>query len=260
LIRASDATGHALRRRPGARVLVVLLAPWMWIFLLGLGLGSLAWNIAAFVLYPLLPPATGRRVGRAAIAYGYRFFWSCARLGGLVRIDASALDVLSREPGGLVIAANHPSMLDALAIVARLPRSFCIMKASLMRNPFLSAGARLARYVANDSPRDMLQVAVEGVREGGQLVLFPEGTRSVGGRLNRFRPGVSTIAHRAGAPIQAVIIDARSPYLCKGWPIWKAARFPIVFHLRLGRRFAPDPDHRGQLAALEAYFRGELGA
>jgi 1-acyl-sn-glycerol-3-phosphate acyltransferase len=237
-----------------------LIAPWLWIFLLGLGVGSLLWNLVALVLYPLLPAATGRAVGRAGIALGYRFFWSAARLGGLLRIDATALDPLAAAPGGLVIAANHPSGLDALAIVARLPRSFCIMKSTVFRNPCLSAGARLARYVTNDSPRDMLMEAVGSVREGGQLVLFPEGTRTVGRRLGRFQLGVSTIAYRANVPIQTVLIETDSPYLGKGWPIWKVPPVPIVFRLRLGCRFEPDHDHLGQVARLEAYFRQELAA
>jgi 1-acyl-sn-glycerol-3-phosphate acyltransferase len=245
--------------RAGARLVAILLGPWLWLYLLGLGVGSLAWNLVAIALNPLLPPELGRRVGRAGIAYGYRFFWFCTRLGNLVRIDATGLDTLANETRGLIIAANHPSALDALAIIAYLPRAFCVMKASLMRNPCLGAGARLARYVANDSPRDMLQVAVAGVREGGQLVLFPEGTRTVGGRLNHFLPGVTSISQRADAPIQTVIIETDSPYLGKGWPIWKSPPEPIVFRLRLGRRFEPDPDPQGQLKQLEAYFRRELG-
>ena len=82
-------------------------------------------------------------------------------------------------------------MLDALLLVARLPRSACIMKADLMRNIFLSAGARLARYIRNDSARTMVRLAVEDLKNGGQLVIFPEGTRTVTPPLNAFRPGVT---------------------------------------------------------------------
>ena len=230
----------------------------LWLLLLGLGVCSLLWNLVAWLLYPLLPADSGRNVGRAGITYGYRFFWFWARLIGVVRIESAALDALAREPGGMIIVANHPSMLDALAIAARLPRSFCIMKASLLRNPFLGAGARLARYIGNDSPHSMLRSIVANLRQGGQLILFPEGTRTVDGRLNRLRPGVNTIAQRAGVPIQTVLIAAESTYLAKGWPIWKLPPDPIVFRIWLGRRFEPDVDHQAVLARLEAYFRQEL--
>ena len=135
-----------------------VLLPLQWLalqhMLLLLGLASLLWNAVAWLLYPLLPRATGRRMGRAVIAAGYRVFWALARLAGMVRLHADALDTLRNEPG-LIVAANHPSMLDAMLLVARLPRSACIMKASLMRNPFLAPGARLARYIRNDSPRGL---------------------------------------------------------------------------------------------------------
>ncbi|MEP7297735.1 MAG: 1-acyl-sn-glycerol-3-phosphate acyltransferase, partial [Burkholderiales bacterium] len=105
-----------------------------YVLLLHLGAMSLTWNLVSFVIYPLLSRRQGTIVGRAAISSVYRGFWTCAQWLGLMRIDYTALDVLSRD-AGLIIAANHPSMLDALLVVARVPRGICIMRASLMRNP-----------------------------------------------------------------------------------------------------------------------------
>jgi len=239
---------------PARAILTVMLL----LQLIGLGLMSLSWNLVAALLYPVLPAARRSMLGRAAISYGYRMYWACTRASTMMRIEAESLDVLRSEPTGLIIAANHPSLLDALAIVARLPRSVCIMKAALMRNVFLGAGARLAGYIANDSPRLMMRAAIEELKAGGCLVLFPEGTRSEGGRLNPFRPGITSIAHKAGVPIQTVIIETDSPYLGKGWALWRLPPIPIVFRLRLGRRFEPSPDHAAALRELEAYFHSEL--
>jgi 1-acyl-sn-glycerol-3-phosphate acyltransferase len=238
----------------------VLLHAWLLLLLAWLGVMSLAWNLVAFVLHPVLPEASGRRIGRAGVAYGYRIYWACAKASGLMRIETGALDALRNEPGGLIIAANHPSMVDAMLIVARLPRSVCIMKAALVRNIFLGAGARLARYISNDSPRQMIRKAVADLKEGGQLVLFPEGTRTVTRPLDAFRPGVTLIAHRAGVPIQTVIIETDSPYLGKSWPIWRLPPLPIVFKVRLGERFAPSQDYHAALSRLEDYFRKELAS
>jgi Tat protein secretion system quality control protein TatD with DNase activity len=62
----------------------------------------------------------------------------------------------------------------------------------------------------------------------------------------------------AKVPIQTVIIETDSPYLSKGWPIWRAPPFPMVFRVRLGQRFQHEADHPGQLKRLEAYFESEL--
>jgi len=228
-----------------------------YVLLLHLGAMSLTWNLVSLLLYPLLSRQQGTIVGRAAISSVYRGFWTCAQWLGLMRIDYTALDVLSRD-AGLIIAANHPSMLDALLVVARVPRGICIMRASLMRNPFLGAGARLARYIRNEPPRGMIRSAVDNLKAGGQLVLFPEGTRTLQAPINPFRPGITLIAYMAQVPIQTVFIETPSPYLGKGWPIWRTPEFPVVFSARLGQRFAPEADHLGLLKRIEAYFANEL--
>jgi 1-acyl-sn-glycerol-3-phosphate acyltransferase len=238
----------------------VLLTPCLLVMLSWLGVLSLAWNLVAVGLYRLLPDARGRAVGQHGVSWVYRIFWATARMSGMLRIDNAALAALRDEPGGLIIAANHPSLLDALIIIARVPRTVCIMKASLMDNVFLGAGSRLARYIANDSPRQMIRGAVERLKAGDHLVLFPEGTRSPSPtQVHPFRPGITLMAHRAGVPIQTVLIETDSPYLGKGWPLWKLPPLPVVFRARLGERFAPDADHEALLARLEGYFKQELG-
>jgi 1-acyl-sn-glycerol-3-phosphate acyltransferase len=244
--------------QPAWAVRIVLTA-WLFVLLSWLGFLSLCWNVIAFVLRFFLRGAAARRVGRAGIAYGYRFYWACARASGLMRLEAQGLDVLRDAPGGMVIAGNHPSLLDALMIVARLPRGTCVMKGALVRNPFLGAGASLAGYVPNDSTRTMVRMAVERLHEGCQLVVFPEGTRSPKpGEIHPFSRSIALIAQRAQVPIQAVVIETDSPYLGKGWPLWKLPPVPIVFRARVGRRFEPGPDAEELSLHMEQYFRGEL--
>lgn len=235
------------------RLLAVPMTLTLYALLLLLGLISLGWNLVAMLLYPVLPRERGQAIGRAGIAYGYRVFWAIASATGMLRLEADVLDVL-REERGLIVVANHPSMLDALMLVARLPRATCIMKASLLRNIFLGAGARLARYVSNESPLAMVRQAVDALKQGGQLVMFPEGTRTTQQPLNPFMPGVTLIAKLAKTPIQTVFIDTESPYLSKGWPLWKLPPLPIVFSVRMGERFTPSNDADALLRELEEYF------
>ena len=222
--------------------------------LLLLGTVSLVWNLLAVPLYWLLPASAGRHIGRAVIAHAYGTIWRLSGALHLLRVDAGCLDRLRHEPG-LIIVANHPSMFDALLMVAHLPRSACIMKAALMRNVFLGAGARLARYIRNDSARTMVREAVRDLQRGGQLVMFPEGTRTTDWPVNPFKPGVTLIAKLARAPIQTVLLETNSPYLTKGWPIWRLPPLPITYRLQLGQRFAPADDSDALLVQLEQYFR-----
>ncbi len=243
----------------------LIARPWLrpvaWLLLqgllLGLGLMSLGWNLLALLLMPLLGRERGRTVGRWVISRAYALFWWAARLSGLLQMDARALDPLAGERG-LIVVANHPSLLDALMLVARLPRSACVMKASLAHNPFLGPGARLARYIPNDSIHGLVRAAVEDLKAGGQLVLFPEGTRTTRWPIGPFHSAVGVIAKRAQVPVQAVFIETDSPYLGKGWPLWKLPPLPIVFTVRLGGRFAPHDRPQALQAELEAHFAAGL--
>lgn len=248
--RGALAPAVPLIARAGMRPLAWLL---LQALLLLLGLLSLGWNLLALLLLPVLARAPGRRLGRRAISRGYAWFWRVACRSGLLQMDASALAPLAQERG-LIVVANHPSLLDALMLVAQLPHAACVMKSSLLRNPCLGAGARLARYVHNDSAYGMVRHAVTDLRQGGQLVLFPEGTRTTRWPVNPFRSATGLIAKHARAPVQAVFIDTDSPYLGKGWPLARLPPLPIVFSVRLGRRFDPPQDPQAFQAELEAYF------
>jgi 1-acyl-sn-glycerol-3-phosphate acyltransferase len=224
------------------------------------GLGCLLWSLPAAVLHFLLPRHSGTRLGQFAIMAGFRCFVALMKSGGIIKCDLAALDAL-RCDTSIVIAPNHPSMLDAVLVISRLPRVVCIMKARIWDNLFLGGGARLASYIRNDTPMDMVRQAVEEVRAGNPLLIFPEGTRTVQLPLNRFKGGFALIAKLSGAPVQTVFIETNSPYLCKGWSVFrKPPRFPLTYSVRLGRRFEPQDDVAAFVAELEQYYAREMGA
>ncbi|HNU09998.1 MAG TPA: lysophospholipid acyltransferase family protein [Rubrivivax sp.] len=233
------------------------MRPLAWVtlqaLLLLLGLISIGWNLIAAVLMPLLDEERGRQVGRRGISRGYAWFWRVACGSGLLEMDAAALAPLADERG-LILVANHPSLLDALLLVAKLPRAACVMKASLLANPFLGSGARLARYIDNASTHGMVRKAVADLRAGGQLVLFPEGTRTTHPPVNKVHSAVGLISRFSDAPVQVVFIETDSPYLGKGWPLWRLPPLPIAFSVRLGPRLSPPADPKGFDAVLEAHF------
>ena len=106
-----------------------------------------------------------------------------------------------------MIVGNHPMLLDGVLVASRLPRASCIMSSKLMGNVFIGAGARFARYIQVEQPLSMIKEAVQDLKRDAQLIIFPEGTRTAGKRVNRFRPGVTLIANKAGVPIQTIFIE-----------------------------------------------------
>jgi 1-acyl-sn-glycerol-3-phosphate acyltransferase len=106
----------------------------------------------------------------------------------------------------------------------------------------------------------MVKLAVEEIRAGSQLLVFPEGTRTVAGPVNPFKGGFALIAKHAGVPVQTVFIETNSRYLGKGWPVHRMPRLPLYYRVRLGPRFTVDRDVKAFNAELEGFFREQLGS
>ncbi|MEO7937294.1 MAG: lysophospholipid acyltransferase family protein [Burkholderiaceae bacterium] len=226
------------------------------------GLGSLAllcliWLPFAMLLYPLLPRHTGQALGRRAIAATFALYLRLLAALCACRFDLSELDAL-RDAGPLIIAANHPSLLDAVLIVSRLPNAVCVMKSSLMDNLLFGSAARLARYIRNDNALQMIGNSREALQAGAQLVMFPEGTRTRQFPLDPLSPTLAMVARRSGAPVQTVLLEFSSPYLGKAWRLWRKPCLPLYCRARLGRRFEACGDHALLTRELEAYFRLQL--
>jgi 1-acyl-sn-glycerol-3-phosphate acyltransferase len=222
-----------------------------------LGLICLAWSLIALPLYFLLPEAAGTSLGRRGIMGGFRLYAWSLRATGAYRLDLRAIDALRGGPP-VVLAPNHPCLIDALLILTRHPNIACVMKSELMNNLFLGSGSRLARYVRNGSPRQMIKESVTHLRQGCVLLLFPEGTRTRSTPINSLTTSAGLIAKRAGVPVQTLLIETDSPYLSKGWSLFRRPSLPITYRVRLGRRFEAPADAAALTAALDAYYRDAL--
>lgn len=148
-----------------------------------------------------------------------------------VRFHGFTPDALS---GPAVYIANHPGLLDATFILARLPDAICIFKPAIMRNPVLGPAARMAGYVAGDSGVDLIRDVAARVSGGNSLLVFPEGTRTLPGRtLNPLKPGFALIATRARVPVRIILIRAPRDLVPKGWSWWRAPQFPACVDITL---------------------------
>jgi 1-acyl-sn-glycerol-3-phosphate acyltransferase len=222
-----------------------------------LGIICLTWSVIALPLYFILPRRIGTAVGRRGIMSGFSLYAWSLRVTRSYLLDLHDIDSLKGGPP-VILAPNHPCLIDALLILTRHPNIVCVMKSALMRNVFLGAGSRLARYVPNDSSRQMIKDSVAHLREGGVLLLFPEGTRTTRAPINALVGSVGLIAKHANVPVQTLVIETDSPFLSKGWPLFRRPALPITYRVRLGKRFDPPSDVPAFTAELDRYYRHEL--
>ena len=243
--------------RPNARRAALHETLRLYLGYLLLGVICLAISMLAFPMRAVLPRAMSRRLGRKLIAASARAYLRLLTLMGAARFDLAGLDAL-RDAPPMIIAPNHPCLLDAVMILSALPGATCIMKADIVNSLFFGAAVRVAGYIRNTPLRTMVQSAIEDLRQGSHVLLFPEGTRTTRFPVGSLQGTTGLLAKHAGVPVQTVFIETDSGFLGKGWSLLWTPRMPITYRIRLGKRFDP-PSHTAQFVGeLEQYFQLEL--
>ncbi len=114
------------------------------------------------------------------------------------------------KKGGLIIACNHISDMDPPILGFAIPRTAAFMaKIELFRSRFGKfVMDELKAFPVNRSGVDTGAVrrAVDHLRHGMAVVIYPEGTRSRNGRMLPGKAGISLIAAVSGAPVQPAFI------------------------------------------------------
>jgi 1-acyl-sn-glycerol-3-phosphate acyltransferase len=251
--------GHVLVRQIRFPVYLRHLCEYFMLYtgLALLGIACLLWALVAFPLNLVLPGVRGIWIGRWVATLWFHVYLSVLSFVGAARFDLRELDAL-RGAGPLIIAANHPGLLDAPMVLSRLPNVACVLKSSLIDSVFWGAAARLAGYIRNDWFVGSVKLAVEELHRGGQILVFPEGTRTEGASLGEFRLGPAYVSSRSGFPIQTIFIEQDTDFLGKGQPLLKRPDLPMHFRIRMGKRFDSPSDPRAFTITLREYFESEL--
>jgi 1-acyl-sn-glycerol-3-phosphate acyltransferase len=185
------------------------------------GASALGLTLLVFPLCALAGGGAARRQARVqrSIHYAYRAFVKLMTGLGLIRTDWIGAEAL-RTPGPHLIVANHPTLIDIIQLISRLPQADCVIAAAHMQNPFLARAAAQAGYITNAQGAAVVDACVEKLRSGRTVVLFPEGTRSASIGMRSFRRGAAHIALRASVPLVPVVISCVPRMLRKGQPWW----------------------------------------
>jgi 1-acyl-sn-glycerol-3-phosphate acyltransferase len=144
-------------------------------------------------------------------------FWALSvtwllRVVCAVRVDIRGLENI--PPGSCVIAAKHQSAFDTIIWLALLPDTAYVLKKELLRIPLYGWHVRRLQMLPIDRSgggialRALLRAAAEVLRNGRQIVIFPEGTRTAPGERVPYQPGIVAIAAATTAPVIPVATDS----------------------------------------------------
>lgn len=202
------------------------------------GVGGLLLTVTVF---PLINLGYRDRVRRAAVAQGvvrhtWRFFiWMVVTLR-FIDFDSEGGEILRQESGTLIVA-NHPSLFDIVLIISMMERAQCVVKKGVWKNPFMHGVIKATNYIPNlGDPEQTMRECVAALKAGNNLVIFPEGSRTVPGKPVHLERGFANIAIRAGAPIRLVTVCCNPPMLRKGEKWYKSPLRRPRFQVSVGER------------------------
>ena len=166
---------------------------------------------------------------QAAIHHTFRFFIWQMRMLGIMKLTVTGIERLSTNKPKLILA-NHPTLIDVVLLISIIKYTNCVVKRALFRDPFLAGVVKAAGYINNDGTEAIVEDCVAALQAGDNLIIFPEGTRSVPGEDMKFQRGAAHIAARSGVEVIPVVITCDPPTLTKAHKWYHIPDRP--FHLR----------------------------
>ena len=179
----------------------------------GLG-GLLIYCFYPFIIILPITKADKRRLGRKIVHLSFKFFIFLLKTLGILSYETSQIEKL-QEKGQLIIA-NHPSLIDVVFLLSFIPDTNCIVRESLLRNPFTRGPIKTAGYIGNNDSELLLTHCVNSLKAGDSLIIFPEGTRTKPEKSPKFKKGAAYMALLAEKDLTPVFITCQPSMLSKG--------------------------------------------
>ena len=179
------------------------------------GLGGFLLGLLVFPILGLIPGSQVKKRQRAQLCvhYSFYFFIELMHRLGIMTYEINGLEKLNR-PGQLIIA-NHPTLIDIVFLISRIPAASCIVKEKLWHNPFTRGPVVNAGYISNGNSEKMINDCVACLNSAGTMIIFPEGTRTKPDKESRFQRGAARIALQANAIVTPVYLSCYPSTLTK---------------------------------------------
>jgi 1-acyl-sn-glycerol-3-phosphate acyltransferase len=203
-----------------------------------------------------LPALADRRAARAITR-----LWAKINLAALALLCGVRyrIDGVEHMPSGpAIVAANHQSQWETIALLALLPRPAMVLKKELVRIPVYGwwaarTGVPVDRGAGSKALRLLRRRTEIHIARGDQIVVFPEGTRGPPGKLGDLQPGVAGMYLVANAPVTPVVHNSGEYWRHPG-----PAIVPGEITLRFLPPIPPNQPRKAFMPALETALRRNI--
>ncbi|HEV2467864.1 MAG TPA: AMP-binding protein [Candidatus Sulfotelmatobacter sp.] len=187
------------------------------------------------------------------------FWYVVSRIFQMIARDRFDLQVSGLEKlpasGAYIISSNHQSFLDPLILAGVVPqdvfmRAFAVGTSEIFGEGFMRRLARSIKVIVVDPDANLvpaMRAGAFGLRNGGVLILYPEGERSIDGTPKIFKKGAAILSIHLQVPIVPVAIDG----FYEAWPRNKGFQKFAPLKMKIGDPILPPPESQASEAAYE---------
>ena len=230
-------------RQPRAKKLtgIAYLPRWIGgtLCYMSFGLGGLLSSLTILPILRFWPGTRQQRIERVQLAVHIMFkgFVRMMSWVGLISVKYQDISRLSNAKG-MIVTANHPTLIDVVVLISLMPNAGCIVKQGLWRNPFLRGVVSCAGYIPNRGAELLLEDCKSVLARGTNLIIFPEGTRTViGEKINPFARGAANITLRTQSDLLPVFLKTNTVGFSKQQKWYQLPRRTIGIDIEIGETF-----------------------
>lgn len=173
---------------------------------------------AIYIFFTMLLKPKFERIKKKSREESEKFIYNHAKKWARFTMKASNLNVkvVGKEnllDEACLYVANHQSIMDIPLVIDCIDRPLgAVAKKELEKVPVIAYWAKNIRcvFLDRENPREGIKAileAIENLKDGHSMLIFPEGTRSRDGKLNDFKKGSLKLATRANVPVIPITID-----------------------------------------------------
>jgi len=160
----------------------------------------------------------------------WRFFTNFLILTGVMKLNIKNRKEIEQIKNKIIVS-THPSFIDVVILIGLIPKTTCIAKEALAKNPIMKNILNTI-FITNESNLDEIQKQTkELLDEGFNVIIFPSGIRHRRNEFPKIKKGAALIALKARRNIVPLKLYTDFDFLFLNQPIWQAGGKPVVFSL-----------------------------
>lgn len=214
------------------------------------GIGALTIGGIIFPVLSLFIKEDKRREYFSGIIHSsWKFFIWVIESTKVVKVNTNG--DLSKIKGKIVVA-SHPSLIDIILLIGQMPKSLCLAKKELLKNPVMRNIVK-SLYIINDIEPEVFQKnALEALNDGYNIVIFPTGTRTLPGEDTKIHKGAAQLAIISGVNIVPINIKTDVPFLIKNHTPLDAGEKTVNYYLNILPEISPKDYNINTIGEIKA--------